>query len=216
MVQAEIRDGQGAGSPAAADDSGDEGARSCAVTGRCLPKAAMIRFVIDPEGRPVPDLEEKLPGRGIWLAAERAVIEQAVRKNAFAKRARRAVDVDADLGERLEALLVRRCVNWVELARRADQVTAGFDEVRRRLEAGRGVKGGVLISARDGARDGRDKIERLAEGCTVSDALDADELGLAFGRERVVHALVAPGGLADSLARDAARLGGLRSAAALH
>ncbi len=184
-----------------------ESHRTCIASGRKQPKAAMVRFVIGPDDKPVPDLEEKLPGRGLWLSAERHMVHTACDKNLFAKRARCRVDVDGELPARLTDLLARRCIRWVELARRAGQAVGGFDEVRRKLGAS---KGGVLLSARDGASDGREKLARIAGGRQISDALSATELGAAFGRERVVHALVSAGGLSDNLNRDLMRLSGLR------
>lgn len=192
-----------------------ESLRTCAATGRQQRKDAMVRFVIDPDGRPVPDLEEKLPGRGIWLSAERDVIDTACAKNLFARRARRQVDIDAEMPCHLERLLARRCIRWLELARRAGQAVGGFDEVRRALRGdgpgnSPGADQGVLLAARDGGADGRDKIARLAQGTVIADALDGAELGTAFGRERVAHAFVQPGGLGESLRRDMARLHGVR------
>jgi predicted RNA-binding protein YlxR (DUF448 family) len=43
-----------------------------------------------PDGEIAPDILEKLPGRGIWVSAERDAIEtMAVKKNLFARAARR-------------------------------------------------------------------------------------------------------------------------------
>ena len=61
-----------------------ENLRTCIASGRQQPKFDMVRFVIGPDHRPVPDLEEKLPGRGLWLSAERHVIHTACIKNLFA------------------------------------------------------------------------------------------------------------------------------------
>ena len=188
-------------------DEVSESLRTCIASGRQQPKIGMVRFVIGPDDRPVPDLEEKLPGRGLWLSAERHMVHTACEKNLFAKRARCRVDVDSDLPTRLTNLMARRCIRWVELARRAGQAVGGFDEVRRRLVDSRG---GILLSACDGAADGREKLARMAGGRPVLDALSATELGIAFGRERVVHALVSRGGLSDNLNRDLMRLSGLR------
>ena len=194
--------------------------RSCAATGRKLPKDGMIRFVIGPDHRPVPDLEEKLPGRGIWLSAERHVIHTACRKNVFAKRARRPVEVDDGLAERVEALLVKRCQRWLQLARRAHVAIGGHDEVQRRLE-GKGadqgnVRGGILLAAHDSGAGGRAGLARLARGIDrgieQSAALGADEIGAPFERERMAHVLVLAGGLRDGLGRDLRRLAGLRQA----
>jgi hypothetical protein len=44
------------------------------------------------------------------------------------------------------------------------------------------------------------------------ECLSSAELGLALGRENVIHAAVQPGGLAERLTLDAARLKNLRSA----
>ena len=44
-------------------------------------------------------------------------------------------------------------------------------------------------------------------------ALTATEIGIAFGRNRVVYAFISPSGLGDSLFRDMSRLAGLRETA---
>lgn len=191
-------------------DDKSKSLRTCIASGVQRPKADMVRFVIGPDDRPVPDLEEKLPGRGLWLSAERHVIHTACAKNLFAKRARCRVQIDADMPAALEGLMVRRCIRWIELARRAGQAVGGFDEVRRGLDQGRAQGGGVVLSARDGATGSRGKIARIAQDLVILDALGAVEIGAAFGRERVVHALVSAGGLAESTLRDMMRLSGLR------
>jgi uncharacterized protein len=198
--QADIND-------AKVSDEKSESLRTCIASGAQRPKADMVRFVIGPDDRPVPDLEEKLPGRGLWLSAERHVIHTACAKNLFARRARCRVQIDADMPAALEGLMARRCIRWLELARRAGQAVGGFDEVRRGLAHG---GGGIVLSARDGATGSRDKIARIAQGLAILDALGAVEIGAAFGRERVVHALVSAGGLAENLLRDMTRLSGLR------
>ena len=52
--------------------------RRCIATGEVRPKAELIRFVAAPDGQIVPDVLEKLPGRGIWITADRAALELAV------------------------------------------------------------------------------------------------------------------------------------------
>ena len=46
--------------------------RLCVATRTVRPVSELIRFVIGPEGEPVPDLKRKLPGRGIWVTATKA------------------------------------------------------------------------------------------------------------------------------------------------
>ena len=41
------------------------------MTGAVMPKDALLRFVLAPDGQVVPDLAGKLPGRGIWVTPRR-------------------------------------------------------------------------------------------------------------------------------------------------
>lgn len=199
--------------PAGADD--EKGPlRRCIATGAVQPKDGMIRFVIAPDGEVVPDLEERLPGRGLWLSADRAALEKACAKNLFSKAARRAVRTPADLAERLERLLARRCLDSVGLARRAGQALAGYEKVREALKGNRvgraGPPPGLLLEAADGSPDQRGKLRALAPQLPIMDLFESAELAAALGRDHAVHAVVAQGRLADGLTRDAARLKGIK------
>ena len=185
------------------------GLRTCIASGLRRPKAEMLRFVISPDDSAIPDLDGKLPGRGLWLSADRDTIHLACAQNLFARRLRRQVNVDEDLAQRVEVLLAKRCANLLQLARRAGVLTVGSDEVDSRLS--RGAKG-LLLVATDAAPKSRHRLSELASSLAVQDVLSADELGAIVGRERIVHALVSEGGLADLLARDLSRLAGFRPA----
>jgi uncharacterized protein len=169
--------------------------RRCIVTRQALEKPAMIRFVIDPEGRVTPDLKERLPGRGLWVTANRAVLDQAVARNAFAKAARQSVKVDRDLAERVTELARREVAELLGLARKSGQLVAGFEKVEVALRAG---KVRVLVAASDGAEDGRGKLARIAgSGVEICAPLTAAELAQALGREHAVHAAIKAGGIAE-------------------
>ena len=43
--------------------------RKCIVTGESREPVKMIRFVLGPFGEVVPDIEEKLPGKGMWVTS---------------------------------------------------------------------------------------------------------------------------------------------------
>jgi len=182
--------------------------RRCVVTRQLREKSALIRFVVGPDRTLVPDIAETLPGRGLWITACRKAIEEAARGRTLAKAVRGPVSVAPDLAERVEALLARRCIETIGLARRAGAAVSGFDKARQWLRAGRGR---VILAAADGAAAGRDKIRRLAPSLPVVDVLTAGELGGAFGRDYCVHAVLAETRLADRLLHDAARLAGFRS-----
>ncbi|MEQ8965803.1 MAG: RNA-binding protein [Azospirillaceae bacterium] len=184
--------------------------RRCLVTRSVRPKTALVRFVVAPDGTVTPDIEEKLPGRGLWVRADRATLASAVRKGRFAKAAGGPVTTPPDLVERVEALLERRCLAILSLARGAGHAVSGLHKVRERLEAGRAV---VLFEARDGSEDGFRRLAGLAasSGVPVVRVLGSDALGEAFGRGSAVHVAVGPGGLAERLLVEAGRLDGMRS-----
>ena len=200
--------------PDAADAPVDPSFRRCVATGRVLPKAALVRFVVAPDGVIVADVAGRLPGRGLWLVARRDIVAAPRTQGALIRAAMAAVGskptIPADLADRVEALLARRCTDCLGLARRAGQAKVGFDTVKAWLESGRAA---VLVAARDGAANGRTKLRSLAPEAPLVELLDSAEIGAAFGRGAVVHAALARGRLADQFLIETGRLAGFRSGA---
>lgn len=179
--------------------------RKCIVTGKVQDKTGMIRFVIGPDGTPVPDLEEKLPGRGIWVEADRKTIETALARGHFSKAAKRKIDGPADLADTVEGLLKKRCLNYLGLAFKTGLVVAGYEKVRAGLKAGQGA---LLVQASDGAADGRGKISGLGPDLDRIELFTSEELGQALGREQAVHVLLNSGSLTERLQKEAGKLSG--------
>ncbi len=190
--------------------------RRCIASGQVKQADEMIRFVIGPEAEVVPDLAGKLPGRGIWVSAERAAVERAVAKKLFRRGARREVRADAELAGRIDALMVQSCLSLLSLSRRAGQLVTGFEKVRAGLKSGEVA---ALVIAADAAQDGREKLRRLArarggDAVDLIESFGRDELSLALGRENVVHAALKHGGLARRIGREWRRLTHYRQAGA--
>ena len=187
--------------------------RRCIVTGEIMPDNRLIRFVVGPDDQVVPDVAAKLPGRGLWVTATWAAINQAMEKKLFSRAAKAQAHANADLPERVEKALVARMLGDLGLARRAGHLVMGFDNVLRALESVRPPK--LMIEASDGSSDGRRKLYNAAHARGMKpelvECLSSAELGLALGRENVIHAAVQPGGLADRVMFDAERLRGLRN-----
>lgn len=186
--------------------------RRCIVTGESESEAGLIRFALAPDGMVTPDVAAKLPGRGAWVRADRASIEQAAKKGAFARAFKRQVKVPEDLAALTETLLARRCLDQLGLARRAGAIAVGATQVEAAIRAKPAFS---LIEAEDGAVEGREKLMSLhiglwsrpprAVGCFTS-----EELGVALGRERVIHACLLQERLAVGWAAEIARLAGFR------
>ena len=184
----------------------DEPERRCIVTGEVQPKAGLIRFVAGPDGQVVPDLAEKLPGRGIWVSADRAAIDKAAAKGLFSRAAKAPVKAPEGLADLVEAGVARRLVELVSLARKSGRAVAGFEKVKGWLAEGRAK---VLLQASDGSDRGKGKLWTPPGGRWFG-CLTASELGLSFGRDHVIHGALAAGGLTDKVILEAGRLTGLR------
>ncbi|MCT8158533.1 RNA-binding protein [Pseudoruegeria sp. SHC-113] len=189
------------------DKDRGEPERRCIATGEVAPKAGLIRFVVGPDGTVVPDLAEKLPGRGLWVSADRAALELAAKKKLFSRAARQQVAVPEGLADHVEALLARRVVDLISLARKAGLAVTGFEKVKDWIVSGRGA---VLIQANDGSERGKSKLRPPPGKGAYIDVLSASELGLAFGRENVIHGALAAGGLTTRVVEEATKLTGLR------
>jgi len=169
----------------------DDGAeRKCIVTGEVQPKAGLIRFVVGPDNAVYPDILGKLPGRGMYVTADRAVLDDA-RKGHFARSAKQAVTVTDGLVDDVERLLAARVIELLALARKAGRAVC------------------VLMQANDGSARGKAKLW-TPEGARYFGCLTAQELGLAFGRGSVIHCALSTGGLSNRVVEDATKLAGLR------
>ncbi len=181
------------------------------VTGEVMAEERLIRFVVGPDSTVVPDLARKLPGRGMWVAADRLSVATAARKSLFARSAKTKLTASVDLAEQVDALLARRVLDSLGLAKRAGDLVSGFEKVAAALTAGRAA---WLVEASDGAPDGRRKILAAARKSPKPPHLmgvyTALELGLALGRENVIHTAFLAGRGADRWTFDVLRLSGFR------
>ncbi|MGE3143267.1 MAG: RNA-binding protein [Hyphomonadaceae bacterium] len=187
--------------------------RRCAATGEEADEARLLRFVCGPEEMITPDVAAKLPGRGVWVTASRAAVEGAVKRNAFARSLKRPVKTPPDLADQAERLLARRCLELLGLARRAGALAMGEAAVEAAIRERAPLH---LIEAADGAVDGRERLIRLAFGLwrlepPVCGCFSATDLGMALGRDRVIHACLLEERLALAWAAELGRLSGFRA-----
>ncbi|MCF6195611.1 MAG: DUF448 domain-containing protein [Emcibacter sp.] len=212
--------------------------RKCLVSGKTFAAHEMIRFVVDPQGRVVPDVAAKLPGRGGWILADRATLESAVKKKIFVRfghrvlmsPSRKATDVeeldgmekeqvsgrrtpvlvDDDLLGTVVRLLGQRCLNYLGLVNRAGLLVSGFEKVRALLKAD---KCRAVITAKDAAEDGRRKIfsgtGNVLDKLRMIDMFTREELGQTLGLSNAVHVALLPGGMTESFLNEFSRYEGV-------
>ncbi len=176
-----------------------------------MPESELIRFVEDMEGVVIPDLGRKLPGRGFWVAANRASVETARRKGLFSRSARKAVRAPDSLESDVEHLLCERLLSGLGLQRKAGRVVTGYDAVREALGGG---KVAALVEAIDGSADPRRKLMARASATgrpiQIVGLFDCRQISLALGGENVIHAALLIGRGAERWLAEVERLAGFR------
>jgi len=174
--------------------------RLCALTREVKPIDELIRFVAAPDGAIVPDLKRRLPGRGVWIAATRATIDEAAKRNVFARSLKREARAASDLGAQVDGLLENAALAALAMAHKAGQVAIGFTRTEAALGGSDPVA--AILSASDGAPDGVRKIAAAASRrqtaqntgeIPVISAFTTTQLDLALGRSNVVHAALLAG-----------------------
>lgn len=174
-----------------------------------MAESRLIRFVAAPDGTVVPDLARKLPGRGMWVLANRGAVDMAVKRNLFARAAKSKLSPPADLADQVARLLHRRLLASLGLARKAGDLTSGFEKVLSAVTSG---KAAYLVEAIDGAMDGRRKLlsasRRSPRPPRLVGLFTSEELGLALGGETVIHTAFLAGRGADRWTDDVERASG--------
>lgn len=190
-------------------DGADSAVRACALTRVRRPKDELIRFVLGPDGTVVPDLKEKLPGRGVWLTAAHDVVADAAKRNVFARALKAQAKVPEGLAVQIDRLLAETALSALALANKAGEAVFGNAKVEEAIAKGRVL---ALLHAREAAEDGCRKLDGKARGMSGEGpipsihAFGVDELSLASGRTNVIHAALIQGGAARNVLTAASRL----------
>ena len=180
--------------------------RKCIATGEVQPKHGLIRFVIGPDQSVVPDVLEKLPGRGLWVAADRHALEKACKGGLFVRGTKTKIKPSVHLLRDLERQLARRVVDLISLARKSGLAVSGYEKVKDWLTKDQAE---VLLQSSDGSERGKSKLSTPHGGLFIG-WLTSEELGAAFGRKTVIHCALTSGGITQRVVDEAQRLKGLR------
>jgi predicted RNA-binding protein YlxR (DUF448 family) len=158
--------------------------RLCALTRKLKPVAELIRFVVGPAGKVVPDVKRNLPGRGIWISGTCAAVER---------------------------LLERSALDALAITSKAGRVISGFTRVARAIARDDIL---ALIHAAECAEDGRRKLDAALQRKTKAKSrniaivglFSSAQLDLALSRPNVVHAALLAGPGSETFLARVARL----------
>ncbi|QIQ85509.1 DUF448 domain-containing protein [Erythrobacter sp.] len=181
--------------------SGSE--RRCILSGKSFPRDDLVRLAISPPDADgvchvLPDPGAKAPGRGAWVAPDRAALESALAEGHLKKALLRAfkgarLAIADDLADRVEAALRRSLAERLGLELRAGHIVLGSSRIEEQARSGR-IE--LLLHAADSSEDGRKRLDQAwrvgteAEGSGLRGEvlpLDRAALSVALGRDNVVH-----------------------------
>jgi uncharacterized protein len=194
--------------------------RTCIVTRESGPAVELIRFVAAPDGSVVPDLKRSLPGRGCWVTATRARVDEAVKKHLFKRALKDDVAAGPDLGALVDQLMVKSALGSLSLCRKAGQLTTGSAKVDAAIRSGEAT---LVLHAIDAAADGIRKLSQARKavasgGGPVIPSLTlftTAQMDLALGGVNVIHAAALAGSAGENLKKHLAALTQFRGDSAM-
>jgi uncharacterized protein len=158
--------------------------RSCIVTREVLPKEALIRFVLSPESLLTPDIEHKLPGRGVYVSCSATMLQEAIERKLFSRAFKQPVAAPDHLEAMIFKQLHQRVVNALSLVRKARMAVSGFEKVADALKSQDVI---CLIHADDAGVDGIAKLKPHHEEVVVIHGLAREVLSQVMGKQNAVH-----------------------------
>jgi predicted RNA-binding protein YlxR (DUF448 family) len=184
--------------------------RMCIVTRESGSADELIRFVAGPDGTVVPDLKRQLPGRGCSVKASRALVDQAIKKQLFARALKTEAKALPELGAMVDRLLLMQLTGMMNMARKAGQFISGTMKVDDAVRTGRGI---AVFHATDAAGDGIRKITNARtavkfmtdeeEEIPAFRLLSYDEMQELMGDNAFIHAVALAGQAGEGVVKRA-------------
>ncbi len=189
----------------------DMNPRTCIVTKTEKSPDDMIRFVKGPDNQVFPDLKRKLPGRGVWVTAQRGVLKEAISKNLFARGFKDKVKVDENLPQLVEDLLRQTSLQALAMTKKAGLVATGQAKAEAMIRDGIAL---ALIQASDAGTDGVKKLaaalkeQKVYEEREVVriDEFTSEELDKTLNGTNTMYVALSNGGAAVKLVKMISRL----------
>ena len=175
--------------------------RSCLACREIKDKGQLLRFVLAPDRTVVPDLQQKLPGRGVYTCLKGSCLSRAAQKKQFSRGFKGEV-----LGGEAETLtrqvtekMEERIASYLSLANKGGKIVSGSDQVMDKLKKG---GAGILFLATDISTDIGEKfrgVARLKEVRCMT-MFTKERLGGLIGKELRSVLAVTDSGFVASLA----------------
>ena len=163
----------------------------------------MIRFILTPEMEIMPDLENKLPGRGAYTCIDKRCLAAAIEQRQFKRSFKHDVSVmpAEQLTEFVRKQLHSRIIGLIGLANKAGLVTGGGSMVSDALRSKK--KPGLVIVATDVSEAIGGKIIHSAAANNIQHrtVVTKDDFGAILGKAPRSAIAVASGGFVAQLVK---------------
>ncbi|NMC74856.1 MAG: DUF448 domain-containing protein [Geobacteraceae bacterium] len=182
--------------------------RTCVGCRSACDKDELIRFVLAPDGTLVPDLMQKLPGRGVYTCLKEDCIRQACERKQFSRAFKtdvQGVDPEA-LRDRIRAVMEDRIGSYISLANKAGKIVSGSDMVGEVLKKYKDTPK-ILLLASDVSEDIGNRMRCLATHCGVESVtlFDKERYGALLGKSPRSVVAVQGQGFVDKLKMEITR-----------
>lgn len=158
--------------------------RSCLACREVKDKGTLLRFVLAPDRTLVPDLQQKLPGRGVYTCMKGSCLKLAAKKKQFSRGFQGEVlgAEGESLARQVSEKLEERIASYLSLANKGGKIASGSDRVLDKLKKG-GV--GLLFIATDISVDIGEKFRAVAKlkGVPCVTLFSKERLGGLLGKE---------------------------------
>lgn len=158
--------------------------RSCLACREVKDKGSLLRFVLAPDRTLVPDLQQKLPGRGVYTCMKGSCLKLAAKKKQFSRGFQGEVlgAEGESLARQVSEKLEERIASYLSLANKGGKIASGSDQVLDKLKKG-GV--GLLFIATDISVDIGEKFRAVAKlkGVPCVTLFSKERLGGLLGKE---------------------------------
>ncbi|MBO6917092.1 MAG: RNA-binding protein [Rhizobiaceae bacterium] len=190
--------------------------RMCIVTREKLAADQLIRFVLAPDGALIPDIKQKLPGRGCWVTAQATYIDQAQKNGLFARSLKTKIEIPGSLSQLVDELMSKSTLGMINMARKAGQFITGSSKVDHAVRNGEAL---ASFHTTDAADDGVRKLNqartffsKMAEVEIIPSfrLFSNDEMSQAFGEGNYVHGAALAGSAGDNVVKRASILANYR------
>ena len=130
-------------------------------------KDDFIKICLSPDNKLIPDLRDNLPGKSVWLPADKTLIDDILRKGDLKTYFGVSKIFSPDLISIIEVILRKKILSSISMAKKSGVLAIGLDAIKTQLIQKRHC---LIIVAR-GARSLADKSFFVSKNISVFESL---------------------------------------------